>query len=308
MPRVSIVIPAYNAGRFLAATINSALASTIKDLEVVVVNDGSGDATQAIAESYPSHVRVINQRNAGMSFSRNRGIASGDSEFVALLDSDDVWHPTKLEAQLRALSERPDYGFSFTDFTFWNGESRNTFSTDVRTGSVDPEFDGWVYHRLIVTNWALPSSVVFRRTACTALGPFLCDDYKTDDWEYLVRASWQYRAVRLSEPMVLYRQHPQSLSQRVSELPVGEVMRRLLLNRYGTSSPDGKEVDRIALDWEEYQGWSNFADTHCARGELAKGLKIFMKLLASSPHRHATAMKLAKSLYRRLRPKRLPAG
>lgn len=307
MPRVSVVIPAYNAERYLAATIDSALASTFDDLEVVVVNDGSKDGTQAVAEAYGGRVRVINQPNAGMSPSRNRGIDSSDSEFIALLDSDDVWHPAKIAAQVRALQERPGHGFSFTEFVFWDGRTHPGFAAEPRTGAVDPAFDGWVYHRLIVTNWALPSSVLFRRSAWRELGPFLCDDYKTDDWEYLVRASHHYRYVRLAEPMVLYRQHPQSLSQKVAARPVGELMRESLIRRFGTASPDGQQVDRAALDWESYMGWSNFADAHCARGDLGTGLKTFAHLLARGPYRSRTGVKVAKSLYRRVFPKRQPA-
>lgn len=307
MPRVSVVIPAFNAEKYLAATIESALASTFRDLEVVVVNDGSSDGTGEVARRFGDRVRVIDQANAGMSPSRNRGIDSSDSEFIALLDSDDIWHPAKLEAQVRALEHRPEHGFSFTEFIFWDGQSHQGFATEPRSGEVDPGFDGWIYHRLIVTNWALPSSVLFRRTAWRSLGPFLCDDYKTDDWEYLVRASRDYRYVRLREPMVLYRQHPQSLSQRVAARPVGELMRESLIRRFGTASPDGQEVDHAALQWESYLGWSNFADAHCARGDLAVGLKAFGHLLQRGPHRANAAVKLAKSLYRRVNPKKLPA-
>ena len=303
MPRVSVVIPAYNAEQYLASTIDSALSSTFKDLEVVVVNDGSRDGTQRIAEGYGGRVRLINQCNAGMSASRNRGIDCGDSEYIALLDSDDMWHPTKIEAQLRALEHRPEYGFSFTDFVFWDGKTHANFGADPRIGAVDKQFDGWVYHRLIVTNWALPSSVIFRRAAWRELGPFLCEDYKTDDWEYLVRASSQYRAVRLCEPMVLYRQHHQSLSQRVVAQPVGELMRQSLIRRFGTSSPDGQEADRATLESESYQGWSSFADAHCARGDLRTGLKAFAQLFTRGPRRTETAVKLAKSIYRRMSPK-----
>ncbi len=304
MPRVSVVIPAYNAERFLAATVESALASTFRDLEVVIVNDGSKDSTQAVAEGFSRQVRVINQANAGMSPSRNRGIESSDSEFIALLDSDDIWHPAKVAAQVAALEQRTDHGFSISDFIFWDGQARPGFAAEGRTGEVDPAFDGWVYHRLIVENWALPSSVLFRRTAWRELGPFLCDDYKTDDWEYLVRASHHYRYVRLREPMVLYRQHPNSLSQKVAAAPVGELMREALIRRFGTTSPDGQEVDHVALARESYLGWSNFADAHCAKGDLGAGLKTFGRLLMKGPRRGATSLKLAKSLYRRAFPKR----
>lgn len=95
MPRVSVVIPAYNAAALLAPTLESVLNSTYRDLEVIVVNDGSQDETAAVASDFGPRVRVISQKNAGMSASRNRGIQDSDSEFIALVDSDDIWHPQK---------------------------------------------------------------------------------------------------------------------------------------------------------------------------------------------------------------------
>jgi glycosyltransferase involved in cell wall biosynthesis len=304
MPRVSVVIPAYNSEKHLGETLRSALNSSFTDLEVVVVDDGSSDKTADIAAGFGPKVRVLSQANAGMSASRNRGIDSCDSEFIALLDSDDVWHPLKLQYQLQALSGRPEHGFAFTNFSVWDGGSQNGFCEQARTGAVDGDFDGWIYHRLIVTNWALPSSVLFRSRAWRELGPFHCDDHQTDDWEYLVRASRQFRFVRLAEPMVLYRQHASSLSRRLPTQHTGEIMRETLIARYGLASPDGQIVDHDALNHERYLGWSNFADAHCARGKLGTGVRTFGGLMLRGPRRRDAALKMSKALFRRAFPKR----
>lgn len=304
MPRVSVVIPAYNSEKHLAETLRSALGSSVGDLEVVVVDDGSTDRTAELAAGFGPRVRVMSQANAGMSVSRNRGINSCDSEFVALLDSDDVWHPLKVEMQMQALGSRPEHGFAFTNFSVWDGASQVGFCGEARTGAVDGEFDGWVYHRLIVTNWALPSSVLLRTSAWRELGPFLCDDHQTDDWEYMVRASRQFKSVRLSEPMVLYRQHPLSLSKRLPPTNTGEILREGLISRYGLASPDGQLVDSEALDHDRYLGWSNFADAHCARGNFSVGINAFGNLIRHGPRRRQTFVKLGKALFRRVFPRR----
>lgn len=308
MPRVSIVIPAYNAAAYLAATLRSVLNSTYTDYEVVVVDDGSTDETAAIARTFDERVRLISQTNRGMSASRNRGIDASDSEFIALLDSDDIWHPRKLALQVAALDAHRDHGFSYTDFTVWDGNANVPFASEARSGRVDPSFSGWIYTRLILTNWALPSSLLLRRSSWETTGPFLCNDQKTDDWEYLVRASRQFRFLKLAESLVLYRQHSSSLSRQIRTVNAGELMRERLLHRYGLQSPDGSFVDPDELERWCYQGWSSFADAHCARGDLGVGVRTFAKLLTHGPQRSESLIRLGRSLFRRVFPKRASTG
>lgn len=303
MPLVTVVVPAYNAQNFLKATLESAVGQTFRDIDVVVVDDGSTDATGAIAEAMGGRVRVVRQSNAGMSASRNRGIASSDSEYIALLDSDDVWHPQKIERQLQAMHQRPTAGLCFTGFTWWYGEDQSAWLQEPRAAAVDPRFCGWIYHQLILDNWALPSSWLMRRTMWEQTGPFLCDNQQTDDWEYVVRASRHFPFVKLQEQFVLYRQLNSSLSKRMAIENFGELMRESLLDRFGLASPDGTPVDQSALERERYKGWRNFADAHCARGDFKLGLSAFGKLMATGPNRARTALSLALACRRRLFPR-----
>lgn len=303
MPRISIVIPAYNAGRYIAATLQSACASTFADFELLVIDDGSSDDTAERASGIDPRIKVLSQANAGMSASRNRGVAAGDSEFIALLDSDDLWHPDKLRHQVERLTSLPDHDLCFTDFTFWYGDDSGAFMREPRDGRIDPAMSGWVYHHLILENHALPSSVLLRRSAWNQLGPFRCDDQKTDDWEYLVRASRHHRFLRLAQSYVLYRQVPTSLSKGMSPINAHEGMRESLIARFGLQSPDGTPVDQDALTYQRWRGAAVFADAHCARGRLGLGLREFGRLLAKGPNRINTVERLGKSLFRRAFPK-----
>lgn len=304
MARVGVVIPAYNAARFLGETLRSALASTYRDFEIVVIDDGSTDQTAEIAESFGAPVRVLSQPNAGMSASRNRGVDAMDSEFVALLDSDDVWHPEKLRLQVKALEEDAVAGFCYTAFSVWYGAPWASFAAEPRSGHLDPNLSGWIYHELILDNWSLPSSVLFRRSAWEQLGPFLCENQKTDDWEYLVRASTKFRFLRLAEEFVLYRQFAQSLSRRIPGENSPEMMREALIGRFGLRSPDGKPVDAARLARHRHLGWCNFADLHCSQGDLALGLRTFGNLVLTGPYRLNSLEKMGKALFRRVFPKR----
>lgn len=302
MPRVSVIIPAYNAAPLLGPTLETTLASTFRDFEIVVVNDGSRDDTAEVAAGYGPQVRVISQANAGMSASRNRGVAESDSEFIALLDSDDIWHPEKLRLQLAALDAQPDHGFCFTEFTSWHGEDCSAWLAQGRDGRIEPSLSGWIYHKMLLTNWALPSSALFRRSLWDALGPFLCADHQTDDWEYFVRASRESRFVKLAESMVLYRQHPASLSRKLPALNNTELMRESLIARFGLRSPDGSEVDHRELARRRHAGWCNFAGAHCSRGDVGIGMGAFWHILKQGPHRTASLKRMAKSLARRAIP------
>lgn len=304
MPRVTVVIPAHNAGEFLGETLQAALASTFSDLAVIVVDDGSSDDTAAIAARFGPRVRVLSQANAGAASARNAGIAATDSEFIALLDSDDIWHPEKLRLQVASLDASATHAFSYTEFRSWSGGDWSTFAAEPRTGSIEPSLSGWIYHQFLLTNWAITSSLLFRRSAWKETGPFDCNAYQTEDWDYVIRASRRFQFLKLAEPLVLYRQHPASLSQRLAPTNTPEVLRDTLIARYGTKSPDGKEVDFDELRRRRYDGWRHFAAAHCARGKLSIGLRSFTSLLLRGPQRRRSLETLLKSLARRLVPKR----
>jgi len=100
---VTAVIPAFNAERFVAEAIESVLGQTHPQVECIVVDDGSTDHTAEVVERYGERVRLLRQRNAGVSVARNNGAAAGEGAFVAFLDADDRWHQAKLERQLARL-------------------------------------------------------------------------------------------------------------------------------------------------------------------------------------------------------------
>src|SRR5512139_2667017 len=107
-PTVSVVVPAYNAAWCVRKAVDSVLAQDFRDFELIVVNDGSTDDTLAVLRGYGDAIRVVDQRNGGMSNARNAGIRAARGEFLAFLDSDDWWLPGKLGRQVALLRARPD--------------------------------------------------------------------------------------------------------------------------------------------------------------------------------------------------------
>lgn len=296
MAKVSVVIPAFNAESFILETLHSVLDSSYSDISVVVINDGSTDGTEDIVKTISDdRVVLFNRNNFGMSASRNFGINSNESEFIALVDSDDIWHPRKIELQVGLMERHPEIGLCFSEFSKYYGGDISDFSTSSVTDEVDPDLSGFIYHKMIMTNWALPSSVLFRRSLWEEIGPFLCQDQQTDDWEYFVRASRCFKFAKIKSSLVLYRQPLNSLSRRVPEFNSTEMMRNSLIDKFGLSGPQGELVDPIELKNRRYIGIRNFCDLQLSRGDWFKGFCGFLDLFICHDNKIATAITFVKS-------------
>ncbi len=203
-PKVSVVIPAYNASRTLRATVKSALAQTMNDLEIVIVDDGSKDDTLAVARELESErVRVVAQPNGGAAAARNTGIGHARGEWVAFLDADDLWVPAKLERQLAHLEEFPASDAIQCGSYFVDDDLRLLYverCTD--TGNSLEE-------SLLFKNLpAFLSALMVRRTRLLEFGMFDTRLEILEEWDMALKAS-RYCAMRsVPDPLVLYRVHP----------------------------------------------------------------------------------------------------
>ena len=112
-PRVSVLIPCYNAGEYLAMALDSVLAQTFGDFEIIVVDDGSSDNSCAVAEKYPE-VKLVRHAHSGISATRNLAVSKASGDLIAFLDADDLWAPDKLEKQVAYLDANPDCELVFT--------------------------------------------------------------------------------------------------------------------------------------------------------------------------------------------------
>ena len=119
----SCIIPVFNGERYLSEALNSVIAQSYHDLEIIVADDGSTDGTAGVVASYGERVRYIRQLNLGPAAARNLGVSIAQGEYLAFLDADDLWHPEKLMQQVARLQERPQIDFCFTRFQlFWSPE------------------------------------------------------------------------------------------------------------------------------------------------------------------------------------------
>lgn len=113
-PLISCIVPVYNGELYLREAIDSILAQTYRPLEIIVVDDGSTDATPDVVAGYGDRLRYIRQPNAGPGAARNHGLNLAQGEFIAFLDADDLWHPDKLARQMTRFLNRPDLDLCIT--------------------------------------------------------------------------------------------------------------------------------------------------------------------------------------------------
>lgn len=211
-PRVSVVIPAYNAARYLPQAIDSVLAQTFRDYEVIVVDDGSTDDTPRVLSWYEDEVAVIRQPNQGRAAARNAGIAAARGEYIAFLDADDLWLPEKLERQLALFRRRPEIGWAYCDYRRLN-EKGPEETTYLRRRGLQPPPEGWILPELLATGVAWTMTVVVRRECFGRVGLFDPSFPVAQDYDMWLRLAAEYEVGCVNEPLALYRRHPEQVTR-----------------------------------------------------------------------------------------------
>jgi glycosyltransferase involved in cell wall biosynthesis len=212
-PAVSVVIPTYGHRDWVVATLESVLAQSFRDFEIVVVNDGSPDDTAALVKPYVEDGRVlyVEQRNAGQSAARNRGIGCARGEFIALLDDDDLWPPDKLAWQVDALREDPSIGVVAGVAEFIDAEGRPLHVTPFVE---ELPFSSLFRHCPITS----PGQTLIRRALLDEIGGLDETVAGVDDWDLWFKLAARSRFVMRRRIALRYRRHEGNASHQVGRL------------------------------------------------------------------------------------------
>jgi glycosyltransferase involved in cell wall biosynthesis len=229
LPRVSVILCFLNAKRFLREAIDSVLTQTLTDCELLLVDDGSTDGSSLIAQEYvsqfPSRLRYLEHeghKNLGLPTSRNVGLRDAKGVYVALLDSDDVWFPSKLEQQVAILDSHPEVALVYGSSEYWYSWTNKPEDTgrDFVEGpnvQLNAIYDPPVLLRLYLSESAAsppPSDLLFRRDAILRLGGFEeCFDHPLtmyEDQAFLAKVLLHARVFVAENCWDRYRLHPES--------------------------------------------------------------------------------------------------
>jgi glycosyltransferase involved in cell wall biosynthesis len=312
-PLVSVVIPTYNRGSLIGETLESVFAQTYPRLEVIVVDDGSTDDTEAVVARFGGRVVYIHQRNQGLAASRNVGLARATGEFVAWQDSDDLWNPEKTAVQLGYLRRRPDVVCIGSDFSAFSADGffershvRSYYGVIERaTRGLDdlfsdqevvpaselphlsppggglPEsirvYSGQAYDTLVQGNLLHPPTVMFRRDAAAQAGPLSADFRRDADWEWFLRISRVGRCAYVDHPLMRYRLSPDQMSgdAQAADLALSRV---LVLEALKVRDPEllGKPFFRPRLGYAHLAAANALAESAHARaaGHLLRSVRL----------------------------------
>ncbi len=209
LSKVSVIIPAYNALHFLPQTVESALAQTWQDFELLIVDDGSSDGTRDwVFQQHDSRIRMVQKPNGGLAAARNTGINTTQGEYIAFLDADDLWEPTKLERQVACLDARPEVGLVHTAIRYIDEQGREINRV------LGVQGDGAVWKEVVVHNPVrCGSTPLVRRECFEVVGVFDPTLTFSEDWDMWLRIASSYHFATINEPLTLYRQHNTNMTK-----------------------------------------------------------------------------------------------
>jgi glycosyltransferase involved in cell wall biosynthesis len=214
MPLISVIIPAYNAEKTIEDTVKSVLNQSFSDFELIVINDGSQDATlDILSKIKDSRLKVFTHSNSGPQVSRNRGIKEATGQYISFLDADDLWTSDKLESQFDALQSHPTAAVAYS-WTNWVDETGKFF----RRGSYISA-NGDVFARLLLMDFIESgSNPLILRQALEAAGGFDETLPAAQDWDMWLRLAAHNHFVAVPSVQILYRTSPNSWSANVCRM------------------------------------------------------------------------------------------
>jgi glycosyltransferase involved in cell wall biosynthesis len=219
-----VVIPSYNRPRFLIQAIKNVTEQTYKDLEIIVV-DSSDDNTKELIQPYRSMITYIFQPRQGRSAAKNLGILSGSGEYIAFIDCDDLWYPSKIEKQSEILDSHPEVGFVYTNQLKEGPQGQyyiRTHPSKIVSGSI---------HKAILTKavYASTSCLMIRKKCIEIAGLFDSSLSEQEDWDFPLRLSRYFKGYGIREPLTIKRLRGDETADREFELMRVRAMKKVFL-------------------------------------------------------------------------------
>jgi len=244
MPAISVLMPVYNAERFLAEAIDSILNQTFTDFEFLIIDDGSSDNSIKIVESYNDpRIRFYqNQHNLGISATLNKGISLSSAEWIARMDSDDISYPKRLQKQYDFILEHPD-GALYSSWVREIGQQGQFIRED--------KFKcNYYYYNLTFTCWIYHPIVIFNKRAVEEVGMYTVPF--SEDFELFWQISRKHKIYHLPETLLDYRITDQSLHQVLKKDEYTKAQRNQLLRNFQYYAGDGYSIPETVIDFMQH--------------------------------------------------------
>lgn len=228
--KVSVIIPVYNSRKWVGQTLDSVLGQTFRDYEIIVVDDGSTDDTGKAVAAYGDRVRYFYTTNRGNAEARNYGMAVAKGEYMAFLDHDDLWHPSRLQKFVDFMDTHPDYGAVMSEVEFVDEAVRTTGYSDI---AKDFPRDGLALDYMLSRQVGLFSNLFVRSDVARMVGDMDETLKAAADIDYYLRISAGHKFALCPEPLLKYRKLTSSLSTKIF---TGNRLR--VLDKFESANPD----------------------------------------------------------------------
>lgn len=284
---VSVIIPNYNYARFVSKAVTSVENQTYKNIQIIVVDNGSTDNSLEVLRELGPRITLISQENQGQSGARNSGLAAAKGDFIAFLDADDTWLPTKIEKQLARFSDK-DVGLVYTGLTRVDSQGK------VQSEQL-PIHRGWILKDFALSPGAAvvggESTALVRREAILSAGIFDRELSIGSGWDMWRRIASEWKVEFVNEPLALYLQHGSNLSMNL------DVYERDTLRKLDNMFSDPRSKEVFGLRAQSYEAHLlSLAGAYFKQGYRARSLKIVLK---SAAHHPASFFKAAYRLIKR---------
>ena len=295
-PLVSVIIPTYNTARYVQESIDSVLEQDYPSIQLIVIDDGSTDETVDIIRRYDERVILLTQQNQGAAVARNTGLAAAEGEYIAFLDSDDVWLPGKLSAQVAYLDTHPDIGMVYSCWQTWQPDDTGQFppaetfvpkhQNQTPIGII-AEGSGWLYNRLLFGSLLHTITVMARRSLIHEVGDFDVTLKRGQDYDYWIRASRVTEIHQLDRVFALYRLHGEGCIKKWPSENYERLVVEKALNLWGLEGPDGERTDPVAIKQRLADTSFSFGYHHFWEGDPRLALRAFGHAATHHPTRLA---------------------
>jgi glycosyltransferase involved in cell wall biosynthesis len=207
--KVSVIIPNYNYAKYVAEAIESVMSQSYKDIEIVVVNNGSTDDSMEVLQKYAKKIRLINQENLGQSGSRKTGLEAATGDYIAFLDADDKWDPQKIEKQMLLFT--PKVELVYCGINLFSENAQKIIATEIPTfrGSCRDTFIDFPGVSIVLSG---ESTSIFTRSLLEKVGGFDPELNSAAGWDFFRRCSKFTDFDFVPEPLVNYRLHSSNMS------------------------------------------------------------------------------------------------
>lgn len=239
-PRVSVVIPTYNYARFVGNAVDSILAQTFTDYEIIVVDDGSTDETARVLAGYGDKVRYVHQNNAGQSAARNHGIGLAHGEYLAFLDADDTWLPQKLDKQVRFLDEHGEYDMVFADMSHCV-DGAMIHKRYLHEKKYKFVAQGKIFNNLLREGFIFMPTVLVRRKCFEQVGVFDVTLSNCEDVDLWFRIADRFQIGFVDEPLAVRNVHGANVTHQQEDYLMAPL--QLMEKLYRTNS----DPERLAI-------------------------------------------------------------